>query len=331
MSAFLNLIALISLITSIVFFVKGFKNKPKFKKAALFFCATWVLWFVSAMIDPEPTKVNGKQETKAEDKQEEKQETETKKEERVKQEEIKKQQETEKKMKQEETEKQLEAEEKMKQEVAKKQKETEEKMKQEETKKQKEAEEKVKQEEAKKKQEAEEKVKQEEAKKKQEVEEKAKEEETKKQLEAEQTKDSGLNEAQAQEKAEQLKLAQGQGARNKDVKLSQLGVQTIKDGIKYTTPVQDIHIEAKDSLTRIVAIMPVGTTKEKAKEVGDSLARQVASFGTMGLYVDLNSPSKDYLGEYWENFSGDIGIFDSNEKQLARGYINKLNPTKIKW
>ncbi len=37
MSAFLNLIALISLITSIVFFVKGFKNKPKFKKATLFF------------------------------------------------------------------------------------------------------------------------------------------------------------------------------------------------------------------------------------------------------------------------------------------------------
>ncbi len=66
-------------------------------------------------------------------------------------------------------------------------------------------------------------------------------------------------------KAEQLKLAQGQGARNKDVKLSQLGVQTIKDGIQYTTPVQDIHIEAKDSLTRIVAIMPVGTTKEQAK------------------------------------------------------------------
>ncbi|MGT8956824.1 multimodular transpeptidase-transglycosylase / penicillin-binding protein 1A/1B [Bacillus cereus] len=281
MSAFLNLIALISLITSIVFFVKGFKNKPKFKKAALFFCATWALWFVSAMIDPEPTKVNGKQEDK--------------------------------------------------QEEAKKQQEAEEKKKQEEAKKQQEVEEKKKQEEAKKQQEVEEKKKQEEAKKQQEVEEKEKEEETKKQQEAEQAKDSGLNEVQAQEKAEQLKLAQGQGARNKDVKLSQLGVQTIKDGIQYTTPVQDIHIEAKDSLTRIVAIMPVGTTKEQAKEVGDSLARQVASFGTMGLYVDLHSPSKDYLGEYWENFSGDIGIFDSNEKQLARGYIDKLNPTKIKW
>ena len=270
LSAFLNLIALISLITSIVFFVKGFKNKPKFKKAALFFCATWALWFVSAMIDPEPTKVNGKQEDK--------------------QEEAKKQQEAEEKKKQEEAKKQQEAEEKKKQEEAKKQQEVEEKEK-----------------------------------------EKEKEEETKKQQEAEQAKDSGLNEVQAQEKAEQLKLAQGQGARNKDVKLSQLGVQTIKDGIQYTTPVQDIHIEAKDSLTRIVAIMPVGTTKEQAKEVGDSLARQVASFGTMGLYVDLHSPSKDYLGEYWENFSGDIGIFDSNEKQLARGYIDKLNPTKIKW
>ena len=270
LSAFLNLIALISLITSIVFFVKGFKNKPKFKKAALFFCATWALWFVSAMIDPEPTKVNGKQEDK--------------------QEEAKKQQEAEEKKKQEEAKKQQEAEEKKKQEEAKKQQEVEEKAK-----------------------------------------EKEKEEETKKQQEAEQAKDSGLNEVQAQEKAEQLKLAQGQGARNKDVKLSQLGVQTIKDGIQYTTPVQDIHIEAKDSLTRIVAIMPVGTTKEQAKEVGDSLARQVASFGTMGLYVDLHSPSKDYLGEYWENFSGDIGIFDSNEKQLARGYIDKLNPTKIKW
>ena len=270
LSAFLNLIALISLITSIVFFVKGFKNKPKFKKAALFFCATWALWFVSAMIDPEPTKVNGKQEDK-----------------------------------QEEAKKQQEAEEKKKQEEAKKQQEAEEKKKQEEEKKQQEEEEKAK--------------------------EKEKEEEPKQQQEAEQAKDSGLNEVQAQEKAEQLKLAQGQGARNKDVKLSQLGVQTIKDGIQYTTPVQDIHIEAKDSLTRIVAIMPVGTTKEQAKEVGDSLARQVASFGTMGLYVDLHSPSKDYLGEYWENFSGDIGIFDSNEKQLARGYIDKLNPTKIKW
>ncbi len=273
MSAFLNLIALISLITSIVFFVKGFKNKPKFKKATLFFCATWALWFVSAMIDPEPTKVNGKQQNKQE-----------------------------------------EAEEKKKQEEAKKQQEVEEKKKQEEAKKQQEVEEKKKQEEAKKQQEVEEKKKQEEAKKQQEVEEKEKEEETKKQQEAEQAKDSGLNEVQAQEKAEQLKLAQGQGARNKDVKLSQLGVQTIKDGIQYTTPVQDIHIEAKDSLTRIVAIMPAGTTKEQAKEVGDSLARQVASFGTMGLYVDLHSPSKDYLGEYWENFSGDIGIFDSNEK-----------------
>ena len=279
MSAFLNLIALISLITSIVFFVKGFKNKPKFKKATLFFCATWALWFVSAMIDPEPTKVNGKQQNKQE-----------------------------------------EAEEKKKQEEAKKQQEVEEKKKQEEAKKQQEVEEKKKQEEAKKQQEVEEKEKEEE-----------KEEETKKQQEAEQAKDSGLNEVQAQEKAEQLKLAQGQGARNKDVKLSQLGVQTIKDGIQYTTPVQDIHIEAKDSLTRIVAIMPAGTTKEQAKEVGDSLARQVASFGTMGLYVDLHSPSKDYLGEYWENFSGDIGIFDSNEKKLARGYIDKLNPTKIKW
>ncbi|MDA1690714.1 MULTISPECIES: multimodular transpeptidase-transglycosylase / penicillin-binding protein 1A/1B [Bacillus cereus group] len=305
MSAFLNLIALISLITSIVFFVKGFKNKPKFKKATLFFCATWALWFVSAMIDPEPTKVNGKQQNK--------------------------QEEAEEKKKQEEAKKQQEVEEKKKQEEAKKQQEVEEKKKQEEAKKQQEVEEKKKQEEAKKQQEVEEKKKQEEAKKQQEVEEKEKEEETKKQQEAEQAKDSGLNEVQAQEKAEQLKLAQGQGARNKDVKLSQLGVQTIKDGIQYTTPVQDIHIEAKDSLTRIVAIMPAGTTKEQAKEVGDSLARQVASFGTMGLYVDLHSPSKDYLGEYWENFSGDIGIFDSNEKKLARGYIDKLNPTKIKW
>ena len=72
MSAFLNLIALISLITSIVFFVKGFKNKPKFKKATLFFCATWALWFVSAMIDPEPTKVNGKQQNKQEEAEEKK-------------------------------------------------------------------------------------------------------------------------------------------------------------------------------------------------------------------------------------------------------------------
>lgn len=125
--------------------------------------------------------------------------------------------------------------------------------------------------------------------------------------------------------------AQGQGARNKDVKLSQLGIQTAKDGIKVAAQAQDVHIEAKDSLTRIVVIVPAGTTKERAQQVGDIAARQVASFGAMGLNVDLKAPSKDYLGEYWENFSGDIGIYDSNEKQLVRGYISKLNPTKIKW
>ncbi|KLA29231.1 hypothetical protein [Bacillus cereus] len=147
----------------------------------------------------------------------------------------------------------------------------------------------------------------------------------------EQPKASGLNEAQAQEKMEQSKTAQGQGERNKDVKLSQLGIQTAKDGIKVAAQAQDVHIEAKDSLTRIVVIVPAGTSKERAQQVGDIAARQVASFGTMGLYVDLKTPSKDYLGEYWENFSGDIGIYDSNEKQLVRGYISKLNPTKIKW
>ncbi|PFZ26712.1 MULTISPECIES: DUF874 domain-containing protein [Bacillus] len=147
----------------------------------------------------------------------------------------------------------------------------------------------------------------------------------------EQPKASGLNEAQAQEKMEQSKTAQGQGARNKDVKLSQLGIQTAKDGIKVAAQAQDVHIEAKDSLTRIVVIVPAGTSKERAQQVGDIAARQVASFGTMGLYLDLKTPSKDYLGEYWENFSGDIGIYDSNEKQLVRGYISKLNPTKIKW
>lgn len=163
------------------------------------------------------------------------------------------------------------------------------------------------------------------------VKETVKEEQKSESTPVEQPKVSGLNEAQAKEKVEQSMTAQGQGARNKDVKLSQLGIETAKDGIKVAAQAQDVHIEAKDSLTRIVIIVPAGTTKERAQQVGDIAARQVASFGAMGLNVDLKVPSKDYLGEYWENFSGDIGIYDSNKKQLVRGYISKLNPTKIKW
>ncbi len=98
-----------------------------------------------------------------------------------------------------------------------------------------------------------------------------------------QPKASGLNEAQAQEKVEQSKTEQGQGERNKDVKLSQLGIQTAKDGIKVAAQAQDVHIEAKDSLTRIVVIVPAGTTKERAEQKGDIAVRQEASFGTMGL------------------------------------------------
>lgn len=163
------------------------------------------------------------------------------------------------------------------------------------------------------------------------VKETVKEEQKAESTPVEQPKVSGLNEAQAKEKVEQSMTAQGQGARNKDVKLSQLGIETAKDGIKVAAQAQDVHIEAKDNLTRIVVIVPAGTTKERAQQVGDIAARQVASFGAMGLNVDLKVPSKDYLGEYWENFSGDIGIYDSNKKQLVRGYISKLNPTKIKW
>ena len=163
------------------------------------------------------------------------------------------------------------------------------------------------------------------------VKETVKEEQKAESTPVEQPKVSGLNEAQAQEKVEQSMTAQGQGARNKDVKLSRLGIETAKDGIKVAAQAQDVHIEVKDSLTRIVVIVPAGTTKERAQQVGDIAARQVASFGAMGLNVDLKAPSKDYLGEYWENFSGDIGIYDSNKKQLVRGYISKLNPAKIKW
>lgn len=163
------------------------------------------------------------------------------------------------------------------------------------------------------------------------VKETVKEEQKAESTPVEQPKVSGLNEAQAKEKVEQSMTAQGQGARNKDVKLSQLGIETAKDGIKVAAQAQDVHIEAKDNLTRIVVIVPAGTTKERAQQVGDITARQVASFGAMGLNVDLKVPLKDYLGEYWENFSGDIGIYDSNEKQLVRGSISKLNPTKIKW
>ncbi|PEZ26733.1 MULTISPECIES: DUF874 domain-containing protein [Bacillus cereus group] len=163
------------------------------------------------------------------------------------------------------------------------------------------------------------------------VKETVKEEQKAESTPVEQPKVSGLNEAQAKEKVEQSMTAQGQGARNKDVKLSRLGIETAKDGIKVAAQAQDVHIEAKDSLTRIVVIVPAGTTKERAQQVGDIAARQVASFGAMGLNVDLKAPSKDYLGEYWENFSGDIGIYDSNKKQLVRGYISKLNPAKIKW
>ncbi|PGQ45472.1 DUF874 domain-containing protein [Bacillus thuringiensis] len=163
------------------------------------------------------------------------------------------------------------------------------------------------------------------------VKETVKEEQKAESTPVEQPKVSGLNEAQAKEKVEQSMTAQGQGARNKDVKLSRLGIETAKDGIKVAAQAQDVHIEVKDSLTRIVVIVPAGTTKERAQQVGDIAARQVASFGAMGLNVDLKAPSKDYLGEYWENFSGDIGIYDSNKKQLVRGYISKLNPAKIKW
>lgn len=87
--------------------------------------------------------------------------------------------------------------------------------------------------------------------------------------------------------------------------------------------VKDSHIKVSETDEEITLAIIVNnaTNEEHAKELGDNFARALASGVAIFSEENLESPSKEYLGELYEIYDLDIGVGTSPDDFIARGYM----------
>jgi len=96
--------------------------------------------------------------------------------------------------------------------------------------------------------------------------------------------------------------------------------------------VKDTHIEVseEDKKITLAIIVNAATNEEHAKELGDNFARALASGVSIYSEDDLESPSKDNLGELYDSYDLQVCIGTSPDDFIARGAM-VTNASKITW
>lgn len=100
----------------------------------------------------------------------------------------------------------------------------------------------------------------------------------------------------------------------------------IKQAVELTSGddlVQDAAVEIDDG-TIYIAITAPAVNKDYAKELGDNMVRQLATFS------EGEGPTKDYYGEIYEKYDLHVGIFGHNQKEIAYGTKITVSD-KIRW
>lgn len=96
--------------------------------------------------------------------------------------------------------------------------------------------------------------------------------------------------------------------------------------------VKDSHIEVseEDHEITLAIIVNNATNEEHAKELGDNFARALASGVSIYSEENIESPSKDFLGELYEVYDLDIGVGTSPDDFITRGYMTS-GGSNITW
>ncbi|KMK93736.1 hypothetical protein [Rossellomorea marisflavi] len=108
-----------------------------------------------------------------------------------------------------------------------------------------------------------------------------------------------------------------------DVKVTEFG---IRQAVELTTAddlVHDAAVEIDDG-TIYIAITAPAVNEDYAKELGDNMVRQLATFS------EGEGPTKDYYGEIYEKYDLHVGVFGHNQKEIAYGTKITVSD-KIRW
>ncbi|MED0704885.1 hypothetical protein [Aneurinibacillus aneurinilyticus] len=99
--------------------------------------------------------------------------------------------------------------------------------------------------------------------------------------------------------------------------------------IKRKKEVTDAYIDVKDTKIILALTVRPGTSKEKAKELGDDFVRSLGGL-VAAMNSNLSGPTKDNLGELWNYYDVHIGVGTGPDNFIAEGYKVTTSP-KISW
>jgi len=96
--------------------------------------------------------------------------------------------------------------------------------------------------------------------------------------------------------------------------------------------VNDSYIEVSKEDNKITLAIQVNsaTNEEHAKELGDNFVRGLASGAAVYSEDELESPSKDYLGEVYDYYDVHIGVGSGPDNFIVQGAKVTSSP-KITW
>src|SRR5690625_3839202 len=96
--------------------------------------------------------------------------------------------------------------------------------------------------------------------------------------------------------------------------------------------VKDSHIEVSKEDKKITLAIQVNaaTNEEHAKDLGDNFARALGSGVAIYSEKDLESPSKDNLGEIYDFYDLHVGVGTGTENFIVQGAM-VTGASKITW
>lgn len=115
---------------------------------------------------------------------------------------------------------------------------------------------------------------------------------------------------------------------NKKIQVSEDVIKLTKETMKQNTNIKDIDISIKDDTVTVTVIVSAALDKEKAKDAGEGVARNLAS--NVASYNKVKGPEKDYLGEIYDQYKLWVIVGDMSQNVMAKG--EKITSvSKIVW
>lgn len=139
---------------------------------------------------------------------------------------------------------------------------------------------------------------------------------------------------QPEENAEKEPEEKEESKKGKNDKLPEIPDEAKKiavDQIKMETLVEDALVQVEGDKVILAIVVNAATNEETAKEYGDNFARMLSSMtDAYNEDVDLDSPTKDYIGGLWDYYDLQVGVGTGPDNFIVQG-AKVTSAKKITW